>query len=86
MTISKHRKLKAKEFDAAFEKRDVTEHLNLQSIKVNYPTQRLSIDFTKNMVEEVDQEAAKIGVTRTSLIKMWIAEKLSKLHGSHTDL
>ncbi len=80
MTTSKHKKFKSKEFDAAFEKGDVTEYLNLKSIKVHYPTQRLSIDFTKNMVEEVDQEAAKIGVTRTSLIKIWIAEKLSKLH------
>ena len=82
MTTSRHKKVKAKEFDTAFEKGDVTEYLNLKSIKVHYPTQRLSIDFTKNMVEEVDQEAAKIGVTRTSLIKIWVAEKLSKLHES----
>ncbi len=58
MSTSKHKKLKAKDFDSAFEKGDVAEHLDLKTIKVNYPTQRLSIDFTKNRVEEVDQEVS----------------------------
>ena len=79
MTTSR-KKLKATKFDAAFEENDVADYLDLKTIKVNYPTQRLSIDFTKNILEEVDQEAAKIGVTRTSLIKVWVAERLCQLH------
>lgn len=80
MTYSKRKKIKAKDFDEQFEKGDVTEHLDLKSIKASYPVQRLSIDFTKNIVEEIDLEAAKIGVTRTSLIKIWVAERLASLH------
>ena len=78
MNTSKHKKIKASNFDAAFEQGDVTEHLNLKSVKACYPTQRISIDFPKNILDDLDLEAAKIGVTRKSLIKMWIAEHLSK--------
>ena len=39
--------------------------------------QHISIDFPKNILEEVDIEAAKIGMTRNSLIKMWVAEHVS---------
>ena len=80
MTTSKHKKIKTKDFDAAFEKGGVTDHLDLKSAKAHYPTRRLSIDFTESMIEEVDQEAAKIGVTRTALIKIWVADKLLQQH------
>lgn len=78
MSTSKHKKIKSSDFDAAFEKGDVTEHLNLKSAKASYPTQRITVDFPKNILDELDIESAKIGVTRTSLIKMWIAEHLHK--------
>jgi len=35
-----------------------------------------SYDFPKNIIEEVDVEAAKIGVARTALIKIWVAQQL----------
>lgn len=76
MTILKHKKVKSRDFDNAFEKGDVLEHLDLKSVKARYPVQRISIDFPKNILDELDLEAAKIGVTRTSLIKMWVATHL----------
>ena len=72
--------MKASDFDTAFEEGDVVEHPDLKSVKACYPTQRISIDFPKNILEELDVEAAKIGVTRTSLIKMWVAAQLIKMH------
>ena len=80
MSTSKHKKIKASDFDDAFEKGDVSKHLDLKSVKAHFPVQRISIDFPKSIIEEVDFEAAKIGVTRTSLIKMWVAEHLSRQH------
>ena len=77
MKSSKHKKVKASDFDTAFEKGNVTKHLDIKSAKARFPTQRISIDFPKNIIEEIDLEAAKIGVTRTSLIKIWVAEHLS---------
>ena len=78
MNTSKHKKIKATELDTAFEQGDIIEHLDLKSIKACYPTQRISIDFPKNILNDLDVEAAKMGVTRTSLIKMWVADHLSK--------
>lgn len=68
-------------FDNAFDEGEVFEHLDRDSVKVRYPIQRLSIDFTKKMIADIDNEAAKIGVTRTSLIKVWIADRLEEIHG-----
>lgn len=78
MNISNRKKITASDFDKSFENDDVIEHLDLKSVKACFPTQRISIDFPKNILDELDVEAAKIGVTRTSLIKMWVAEHLSK--------
>ena len=70
----------AEEFDRAFEKgRDLTPYLDLASAKARHPTQRVNVDVPKDLLEKVDQEAARIGVPRTSLIKVWISEKLDHL-------
>ena len=77
MSISK--KVKAADFDSLFEHGDnITEHLDLTSVKAHYPTQRITIDSPKIILDELDIEAAKIGVRRTSLIKIWVAEHLHK--------
>lgn len=80
MKSLKRRKIKASDFDDNFENGDVSEHLDLKSAKARFPTQRISIDFPKNIIQELDIEAAKIGVTRTSLIKIWVAEHLQSTH------
>ncbi len=80
MTISKNKTLKARDFDASFEDDDITKYLDIKSAKARYPVQRVSIDFPKVILENLDTEAAKIGVTRTSLIKMWVAQQLSRQH------
>jgi hypothetical protein len=67
----------ASEFDAAFENGDAKQYLDIKSIKTRYPLQRISIDFPKNILEELDIAASKIGVTRTSLIKIWVAQQLT---------
>ena len=73
------KKLKASEFDTAFEKGDVMEHLDLETIKVRHPVQRINIDIPEIILHQVDLEASRIGVPRTSLLKLWIAEKTDQL-------
>ena len=71
--------MKASEFDKKFDDgEDLSKHLDLESIKVHYPSQRVSIDFPKNILKGVDYQAKKIGVTRTSMIKMWVAQHISE--------
>lgn len=77
MKSSKNKSIKASEFDVLFDAGDVAEHLDLSSAKLRHPTQRITIDFPKAILASLDEEAAKIGVTRTSLIKIWVAQNLS---------
>ena len=81
MSTSKSKLIKSEAFDEAFDEGDVFDYLDRDSIKARYPLQRLSIDFTKKMIEDIDNEAARIGVTRTSLIKVWLADRLAEIHG-----
>jgi hypothetical protein len=39
---------------------------------------RVNVDFPTGMVESLDAEAARIGVTRQSLIKMWLSDRLER--------
>ena len=82
MSGSKRKITDPKELDKAFDEGDVLEHFDVSSAKVRYPTQRLSIDFPKHILKELDEEAAKTGVTRTSLIKIWVAERLEQKRGT----
>jgi hypothetical protein len=47
MKTSKRKKIKAADFDAAFEKGDVSNHLNIKSAKARFPAQRINIDIPK---------------------------------------
>jgi hypothetical protein len=37
---------------------------------------RVNVDFPSWMIEKLDREAKRLGVTRLSVIKVWIAERL----------
>ena len=72
--------LKAEVFDKAFDAGgNVTKHLDMKSAKVNHPIQRINLDMPKELLEKADLEAARVGVTRTALFKIWIAEHLDHL-------
>ena len=70
--------MKAKKFEADFDKgKDITDGLDLS--KVNRPNQvqkRVNVDFPTWMIESLDREASRLGVTRQSIIKVWLAERL----------
>ncbi len=74
----KRKSITTQEFDALFEQgKDITGFLDLKSTRRHgLETRRVSVDFPEWMINMLDQEAAKIGVTRQSVIKFWISEKL----------
>ena len=39
---------------------------------------RVNVDFPVWMIASLDKEAARIGVTRQSIIKLWLAERLEQ--------
>jgi len=69
------------EFDQRFEKgKDITEHLDMSKAKrPGLDQKRVNVDFPAWMVENLDNEARRLGVTRQSIIKIWIAERLQQL-------
>lgn len=74
------KKLSASQFDKDFDQgKDMSKYVDLKSMKAHYPVQRINVDMPKDILQKMDQEAARIGVTRTSLFKMWIAEHLDHL-------
>lgn len=77
--------MKASEFDKKFDDgADITEHLDLSKAKRStQSTKRVNVDFPAWMLESLDREASRVGVTRQSIIKVWLAEKLESLHVKH---
>jgi uncharacterized DUF497 family protein len=45
-------------------------------MKFEYDSNKSAINKAKHGIDGVGVEAAKIGVTRTSLIKMWVSQQL----------
>jgi len=72
--------VKAKDFDSRFNRgEDVLEHLDLS--KARHPGEeprRVNVDFPSWMVDSLDREARRLGVTRQTIIKVWIAERLER--------
>jgi hypothetical protein len=74
-------KVKASRFDRAFDEgKDVSRHLDLsEARRPGLEQRRVNVDFPVWMIELLDREAARLGVPRQSLVKVWIAERLERL-------
>jgi hypothetical protein len=70
--------MKAKEFEQQFDDDvDLTASLDLSKAKrVLQAQRRVNVDFPTGMIDSLDREASKLGVTRQSVIKVWLAERL----------
>jgi hypothetical protein len=70
----------AEELDKKFDdgEEDILQYFDLSKAeRPNQAPKRVNVDFPLWVVNGLDREAQRLGVTRQSLIKMWIAEKLS---------
>lgn len=76
--MKKKTTISAEEFDRRFEGgEDVTDYLDYRrASRPGLESRRVNVDFPQWMVEALDREAGRVGVTRQSIIKMWIGEKL----------
>ncbi len=84
--ILKDKKITAKEFDKKFDNgEDMTEYLDFSNAirlkdvkKLKTETKKVNVDFPEWIIDALDNEAKKIGLTRQSIIKMWIAQRLKE--------
>ena len=70
--------MKATNFDKQFDSgEDITGLLDLDKAKrPALEVKRINIDFPEWMIQSLDREAHRIGTTRQSLIKFWLADRL----------
>jgi hypothetical protein len=74
--------MKAKEIDKKFDAGgDISKYLDLARAKrTNKEPRRVNVDFPAWMIHSLDKEADRLGVTRQSIIKVWISERLGSRH------
>ncbi|NMF85298.1 CopG family transcriptional regulator [Nodosilinea sp. P-1105] len=71
--------MKAEAFDQKFDENqeDIIDNLDLSQLRrPGYEQRRIDVDFPVWMIEALDREALRLGVSRQSIIKVWIAERL----------
>lgn len=68
----------AEQFDTGFDRgEDVSASLDPGTTRrPGLDQRRVNVDFPAWIVEALDREAKRLGVTRQSIIKVWIAERL----------
>jgi uncharacterized protein YaeQ len=71
-------KTKASDFDNSFDNgENIIEHLDLsQARRPAEEQKRIIMDIPVWMLSALDREAKRIGVSRQSLMKIWLAERL----------
>ena len=72
--------MKVREFDRRFDAaEDVTSALDVSAAqRPLHGVRRVNVDFPSWMIDRLDREAQRLGVTRQSIIKVWIAERLER--------
>jgi len=76
--------MKVSEFDRKFDDNEsVIDVLDMTSArKPNLAQKKVNVDFPIWMIESLDRTARRLGVTRQSVIKMWLAERLEREAGA----
>ena len=72
--------MKAKELDKKFDKgADISAYMNLaKATRPGQEQRRINVDFPVWMIQSLDKEAKRLGVTRQSVIKVWVAQMLQQ--------
>lgn len=75
--------MKASEFDRRFDDgEDMSDYIDWENARrINQEPRRVNVDFPTWMVNSMDAEADRLGISRQALIKVWIAERLEKIAG-----
>ena len=76
--------MNSSEFDRRFDEGEsVLQALDLGGARRRRLEQKkVNVDFPLWMIEALDREASRLGVTRQSIIKVWLAERLEQSPGS----
>ena len=74
--------MKAKDFDKKFDENntDIIDDLDLSTLKrPNQQRKRVNVGLPVWVIDSLDKEAGRVGVSRQSIIKLWLVEKLEQI-------
>ncbi|MFT5245129.1 MAG: hypothetical protein ACI8QQ_003077 [Psychroserpens sp.] len=73
--------MEERSFKSDFEQNDFHQDSEVSEVSESKRTtqkqKRVIVDFPGWMLESLDREANRVGVTRQSIIKLWLAERLT---------
>lgn len=74
--------MKAKQFDQEFDQgEDIVGFLDVsQASRPGHKVKSVIIDFPQWMLDALDQEASRLGVTREAIVKVWLADRLQRVN------
>ncbi|MCP9800263.1 type II toxin-antitoxin system BrnA family antitoxin [Synechococcus sp. RedBA-s] len=72
--------MNSSDFDQRFDDGEsVIEALDLGGARrIRLEQKRVNVDIPVWMIDQLDREASRLGVTRQSIIKVWLAERLEQ--------
>ena len=76
--VKKKDTLTAKELDRRFDAgEDISEYLDWsKASRPGLEQRRVNVDLPNWMITSLDREAKRVGVTRQSIVKVWLAERI----------
>ena len=80
--MKKHSTMTAREFERRFDEgEDITPYIDESSIRrPGLEARRVNVDFPEWIIQKLDLQSKMIGVSRQSLIKLWVSERVQQEH------
>ena len=78
----------AQELDEKFDNgEDVSAYFDLSKARrPNLEARRVNVDFPEWIIDKLDLQSKLIGVSRQSLIKLWVSERIQQEHQNQKSL
>jgi hypothetical protein len=78
--MKKESTMTAQEFDHRFDEgEDITPYIDESTIRrPGLEARRVNVDFPEWIIQKLDFQSRMIGVSRQSLIKLWISERVQQ--------
>ncbi len=85
--MMKKNSIKALDFDKKFDKNEeILSHLDLSDSKrPGLAAKSIRIDFPMWMIERLDREAKKLGISRQAVVKLWLSDRLQNVVSSQNN-
>jgi hypothetical protein len=78
----------AQEFEQRFDDgEDITPYIDESSIhRPGLESRRVNVDFPEWIIQKLDLQSKLVGVSRQSLIKLWVSERIQQEHQKQKSL